>query len=153
MMEEAPALSHSLTATQRAVLEVVVSFCDDPERLFVRDVAAELGVTYGTALRAVTVLRREGLVSPYKLRLTPGVWSRKSSPNLKRVARLIADNEGTGRRMTYIEVARELHWGTNAASARLSEMRQAGMLEPRFALWPTPAGVALVSRRAPAVRS
>ena len=146
-MEEAPTLSRSLTDTQRSALEVIVSFCDDPERLFVRDVAGELGVAYGTALRAVTVLRREGLVSPYTLRLTPSVWSWKSAPVLKRVARFIADNEGTGCRLTYIEVAREFHWGAGVASARISEMRQAGMLEPRFALWPTPEGVALVSRR------
>lgn len=153
MMEEAPTPSHTLTATQRSALEVVVSFCDDSERLFVRDVAAELGVTYGTALRAVTVLRREGLVSPYTLRLTPHAWSWESPPNLKRIARFIADNAGTGQRLTYIEIAREFRWGAGVASARISEMRQAGMLEPRFALWPTPAGVALVSRRAPAVRS
>lgn len=136
-----------LSPTQRAALEVIVSFYRDPERIFVRDVAAELGYAYGTALRAVTVLRRSGLVSPYTLRLTPDAWNKKSPPGLKRIARFVADNEGTDNRLTYIEVAREFHWGAGAASARLSEMRQAGMLEPRFSLWPTQAGIDRVTVR------
>lgn len=140
-------LGTRLTDTQRAALEVVVSFCWDPDRIFVRDIASELGCVYDTALRAVTVLRRRELVSPYTLRLTPDAWNRKAPPVLKRIARLIADNEGTSQRLTCIEVARDLRWGTNTASARLSEMRQAGMLEPRFSLWPTEAGIARVTRR------
>jgi hypothetical protein len=140
-------LGTRLTDTQRAALEVIVSFCWDPDRIFVRDVASELGFVYDTALRAVTTLRKRELVSAYSLRLTPDAWNKKAPPCLKRVARFIADNEGTGRRLTYIEVAREFRWGANAASARLSEMRQAGMLEPRFSLWPTQAGIDRVSIR------
>lgn len=135
-----------MTQTARNALDVIVSWYDDPDRLFIADLADELGTTHSWARRVVGVLRHHGYVMPYTVRPRLDALDRHLTPTQKRLVELLEQACVEERRVTHIDVARWLSCGEGAASVRLSELRQTGALEPRWALWPTAKGLALVER-------
>jgi hypothetical protein len=135
-----------ITQTALDALDVIVSYCDDPDRVVIADLADELGTTHSWARRVVSVLRHHGYVMPYTVRARPDALDRHLTPTQKRIVKLLEEARVEERRVTHIDVARWLGCGEGPASVRLSELRQTGALEPRWALWPTAKGVALAER-------
>jgi len=135
-----------MTQTALDALDVIVSYCNDPDRVVIADLADELGKTHSWARRVVGVLRHHGYVMPYTVRPRPDALDRDLTPTQKRLVELLDEARVEERRVTHIDVARWFSCGESAASVRLSRLRETGALEPRWALWPTAKGLALVER-------
>ena len=135
-----------MTQTALDALDVIVSYCDDPDRVVIADLADEIGITHSWARKVVSVLRHHGYVMPYTVRARPDALDRPLTTEQKRTVEMLEEARVEERRVTHIDVARWASCGEGAASVRLSRLRETGALEPRWALWPTAEGIARAKR-------